>query len=132
MNDMEIPRNGQPICSNRKCGIETSMSGPFGFMPRRLSEKLLYKDDKGIFQMKYECQECKTKYQKELWDTIGKELTNSHRLQKMLKKKWLVNWFMKKANRNPNLQELLTDMLHNKQSQDRFNSKWFLIKSLLF
>lgn len=68
MNEIVIPRNGQPICSNRKCGIETSMSGPFGFMPRRLSERLLYKDDKGIFQMKYECQECKTKYQKELYD----------------------------------------------------------------
>ena len=50
----------------------------------------------------------------------------------MLKKKWLVNWFVNKANKKPKLQNLLTDMLHNKETQDKFNSKWFLIKSLLF
>ena len=71
-------------------------------------------------------------YQNELWSLIGEELHNSHRLQKMLKKKWLVNWFVNKANKKPKLQNLLTDMLHNKETQDKFNSKWFLIKSLLF
>jgi len=72
------------------------------------------------------------KYQTELWSMIGKELTNSHRLQKMLKKKWLVNWFIKKAKKKPALQEVLTDMLHNKESQSAFESKWFWIKTLLF
>ena len=71
-------------------------------------------------------------YQNELWSLIGEELHNSHRLQKMLKKKWLVNWFVNKANKKPKLQILLTDMLHNKETQDKFNSKWFLLKSLLF
>ena len=71
-------------------------------------------------------------YQNELWDLIGKELSNSHKLQKMLKRKWLVNWFIKKASKNKNLQVILTDMLHNKESQEKLNSKWFLLKCLIF
>jgi geranylgeranyl reductase family protein len=70
-------------------------------------------------------------YQTELWNHIGSELTNSHRLQKMINKKWLMNWFFKKANKKPALQEVLTDMLHNKESQGKL-SKWFLVKQLLF
>ena len=71
-------------------------------------------------------------YQTELWEMIGEELTNSHRLQKMLKKRRLMNFFFRKASRKPALQEVLTDMLHNKESQGSFRSKWFWIKSLLF
>jgi predicted component of type VI protein secretion system len=63
---------------------------------------------------------------------IGKELTNSHRLQKLLKRKRLMNYFFKKASRKPALQEVLTDMLHNKESQTAFKSKWFWVKALLF
>jgi menaquinone-9 beta-reductase len=71
-------------------------------------------------------------YQQELWGMIGKELTNSHRLQKLLKRKRLMNYFFKKASRKPALQEVLTDMLHNKESQTAFKSKWFWVKALLF
>lgn len=72
------------------------------------------------------------KYQLELWSLIGKELSNSHRLQKMLNKKWLINRFITKASKNEKLQNVITDMLHNKESQDAFASKWFLLRSLLF
>lgn len=72
------------------------------------------------------------KYQLELWGLIGKELSNSHRLQKMLNKKWLINRFITKASKNEKLQNVITDMLHNKESQDAFASKWFIVKSLLF
>jgi geranylgeranyl reductase family protein len=71
-------------------------------------------------------------YQQELWGMIGKELTNSYRLQKLLKRRRLMNWFFKKASRKPALQEILTDMLHNKESQTAFKSKWFWFKSLFF
>ena len=71
-------------------------------------------------------------YQKELWGMIGDELTNSYRLQKLLKKRRLMDWFFKKASRKPALQEILTDMLHNKESQTVFKSKWFWFKALLF
>lgn len=71
-------------------------------------------------------------YQLELWNLIGKELSNSHRLQKMLNRKWLINRFITKASKNEKLQNVITDMLHNKESQDAFASKWFLLRSLLF
>jgi|TARA_R110002167_G_C12603044_1_gene645249 geranylgeranyl reductase family protein len=71
-------------------------------------------------------------YQQELWNLIGTELTNSHRLQKMLKRKWLINWVIKKASKKPKLQQILTDMLNNKETQGNANSKWFLLKALLF
>jgi geranylgeranyl reductase family protein len=71
-------------------------------------------------------------YQNQLWGMIGGELSNSHRLQKMLKREWLINRFIKKAKKSPKLQSIITDMLHNKDSQDSFNSTWFLIKSLIF
>lgn len=71
-------------------------------------------------------------YQITLWDLIGEELSNSYRLQRMLKHKWLINWFIKKARKRPALQEVLTDMLHNKEAQSAFKSKWFLLKTLLF
>lgn len=70
-------------------------------------------------------------YQEALWDLIGKELSNSHRLQKMLNRKWLINRFIKKASKNEKLQNVITDMLHNKESQDAFASKWFILKSLI-
>lgn len=71
------------------------------------------------------------KYQEALWDLIGKELSNSHRLQRMLNRKWLINRFIKKASKNEKLQNVITDMLHNKESQDAFASKWFILKSLI-
>lgn len=77
-------------------------------------------------------EETGVQYQEELWGMIGKELTNSHRLQKLLKRKRLMNFFFKKASKKPALQEVLTDMLHNKDSQTVFKSKWFWVKALLF
>ena len=71
-------------------------------------------------------------YQHELWDTLGKELSNSDKLQKLLKHKWLINWFFKKASKKETLQLMLTEMLTNKKKQSEFNSKWFIFKTLLF
>ena len=71
-------------------------------------------------------------YQHQLWSKIGSELINSHKLQKMLKREWLINWFIKKATKKPKLQDVLTDMLHNKESQHKMQSKWFLFKTLFF
>lgn len=74
----------------------------------------------------------KIAYQEELWSLVGKELTNSYRLQKMLNKKWLVNWFIKRARKKPKLQGIITDMLNNKETQGNMNSKWFILKNLLW
>ena len=69
-------------------------------------------------------------YQKQLWDTIGEELLNSHRFQRMLKYKWLMNWFFRRANKKPALRDAITDMLHNKESQGKLG-KLFLLRHLL-
>ena len=42
-----------------------------------------------------------------------------------------MNWFFKKASKKPALQQVLTDMLHNKESQGAFKSKWFWFKNLI-
>jgi hypothetical protein len=71
-------------------------------------------------------------YQNAVWTTLGTELSNSHRMQKMLKRTWLVNWMIKKASRKPRLQEMLTEMIASKEAQEKMHSKWFLLRQLLF
>jgi len=71
-------------------------------------------------------------YQKEIWDTLGPELTNSDKFQKLLLKKRLMNWFIGKASKKPKLQAALTDMLASKEAQKGIHSKWFILRSLLF
>ncbi len=73
-----------------------------------------------------------SEYQVELWEELGSELSNSYKLQKMLKKKRLMNWFIGKASRKPKLQAVLTDMMASKDSQSKVHSKWFLFKALFF
>jgi len=71
-------------------------------------------------------------YQKALNEHMQSELANSERLQRMLNHKRLVNWFFKKASRKPKLQQILTDMLHYKEKQNKFGSKLFWLRALLF
>ena len=71
-------------------------------------------------------------YQSAVWTALGAELTNSHRMQKMLKRTWLVNWMIRKASRKPKLQEMLTEMIASKEAQEKMHSKWFLLRQLLF
>ena len=71
-------------------------------------------------------------YQTKLWKLLGPELTNSFKLQGLSKKKWLMNWFMGKAERKPEIQNMLTDMIASKEAQGKLHSKWFLIKTILF
>lgn len=71
------------------------------------------------------------KYQKALWDEIGQELTNSHRLQKMLNHKRIVNWVFKKASKKEALQDAFTEMLTDKEKQSKLTT-WFLVRNLLF
>ena len=52
---------------------------------------------------------------KEIWDTLGPELSNSYKLQKMVKKKWLMNWVIGKANKKKELKDLLEQSLSSKR-----------------
>ena len=71
-------------------------------------------------------------YQKELWEMLGPELTNSLKLQGLSKKKWLMNWFMGKAEKKIEIQNMLTDMIASKEAQGKLHSKWFLLKTIFF
>ena len=67
-----------------------------------------------------------------LWNALGPELSNSFKMQKMSQRKWLLNWFVKKASKKPVIQEMMTEMIASKEAQENLHSKWFLVKTLLF
>ena len=69
---------------------------------------------------------------KEIWDTLGPELSNSYKLQKMVKKKWLMNWVIGKANKKKELKDLLEQSLSSKEAQEELKSTWKLLRLLLF
>ena len=72
------------------------------------------------------------KYQRKLWDTLGKELTNSFKLQNYTRKKWLVNWFVRKAKKKQELRRLLTESLTSREAQVKLTSPWILFRHLVF
>ena len=71
-------------------------------------------------------------YQNKLWSELSAELTNSYKLQRLVKKKWLMNFFIGKAVKKEELQRALTDMIASKEAQGQFHSKWWMVKTLLF
>ncbi|MBT6683807.1 MAG: NAD(P)/FAD-dependent oxidoreductase [Euryarchaeota archaeon] len=76
-------------------------------------------------------EESANKYMKDLWDKLGPELTNSYKLQQVIKRKWLLNWFMKKASKKESIREMMTEMIAGKEASGGVYSKWFVIKALL-
>ena len=71
-------------------------------------------------------------YQIKLWEELSAELTNSYKLQRLVKRKRLMNFFIGKAVKKVELQRALTDMIASKEAQGQFHSKWWMIKTLLF
>ncbi len=71
-------------------------------------------------------------YQDEVWKELGPELTNSYKMQRMGRRKWLLNWFVGKASKKKKIQELLTEMIASKEAQGNLHSKWFMLRTLLF
>ena len=71
-------------------------------------------------------------YQNKLWKELSAELTNSYKLQRLVKRKRLMNFFIGKAVKKVELQRALTDMIASKEAQGQFHSKWWMIKTLLF
>jgi flavin-dependent dehydrogenase len=71
-------------------------------------------------------------YMQELWETLGPELTNSFKMQKMVRKTWLMNWVLKKANKKQAIKDMLEQSLSSKEAQEEMKSTWNLLKLLLF
>ena len=70
-------------------------------------------------------------YMEEMWGELGKELTNSTRLQRMMKLKFLSNFFIKKASKKEEIGKMMSEMIASKDAQENLFSKWFLFKTLV-
>ena len=114
-------------------GDSASLVDPFtgeGIGNALLSAKLAikhYKQNENNFNLG-----CGEKYQEEIWDILGNELTNSFKIQKYTRRKWLINWFIGKAKRKPELQRILSESLTSKEAQRQLTSPWLLFKNLVF
>jgi hypothetical protein len=53
-------------------------------------------------------------------------------MQKLSRKKWLLNWFVGKASKKPVIQEMMTEMIASKEAQENLHSPWFMFKTLMF
>ena len=71
-----------------------------------------------------------TEYMEDLWNELGGELTNSTKLQRMMRIKILTNWFVKKASRKPEIGEMMSEMIASKETQRALWTPWFLFKTL--
>jgi hypothetical protein len=67
----------------------------------------------------------------EIWDSLGGELTNSYHLQKLVKWKRLMNWFVKRSAKKKEIRDMMTEMIASKETQTVLWSPWFLAKTLL-
>ena len=72
-----------------------------------------------------------TAYMEDMWNELGGELTNSTKLQRMMKMKRLTNWFVKKAAKKPEIGEMMSEMIASKETQKALWSPWFLFKTLV-
>tara|TARA_A100001037_G_scaffold190383_3_gene170464 strand:+ start:624 stop:1997 length:1374 start_codon:yes stop_codon:yes gene_type:complete len=72
-----------------------------------------------------------TAYMEDMWSELGGELTNSTKLQRMMKMKRLTNWFVKKAAKKPEIGEMMSEMIASKETQKALWSPWFLFKTLV-
>lgn len=70
-------------------------------------------------------------YMTEIWDSLGGELTNSYHLQKLVKWKRLMNWFVKRSAKKKEIRDMMTEMIASKETQTVLWSPWFLAKTLL-
>ena len=70
-------------------------------------------------------------YMENLWDELGKELTNSTKLQRLMKRKRLTNWFIKKASKKEEIGKMMSEMIASKESQEALWSPWFMFKTLI-
>lgn len=72
-----------------------------------------------------------SEYMEKLWDALGPELSNSFKIQKIVKRKRLMNMFVKKAAKRPALQDALTDALASKEAQKKLHSPLWLFRNII-
>ena len=70
-------------------------------------------------------------YMEDMWRELGKELSNSTKLQRLMKRKRITNWFIKKASKKKEIGEMMSEMIASKESQEVLWSPWFMFKTLI-
>ena len=75
-------------------------------------------------------------FQVEMWDRLGPVLSISFKLQKLVKKKWLLNWLLRKAAKDNKRGKAIRDQLElavsTKSGQAEMASTWQLLRMVLF
>ena len=69
-------------------------------------------------------------YDKLLWNEIGKELRTSTKLQSLSRSSFLLNFVIKRASRNQEVQEIISGMLSKEIPKDELSSPLFYFKIL--
>ena len=76
-------------------------------------------------------EEAAVAYMEDMWGELGKELSNSTKLQKLMRWRRLTNWFIKKASKKKEIGEMMSEMIASKESQEALWSPWFMFKTLI-
>ena len=69
-------------------------------------------------------------YDELLWNEIGKELRTSTKLQSLSRSSFLLNFVIKRASRNQEVQEIISGMLSKEIPKDELSSPLFYFKIL--
>ncbi len=72
-----------------------------------------------------------TDYHEALWSMIGDEISTSYKMQKWGKRKWLLNAFIRKAAKRPELREYLSSTLASEEIKKGLVSPWKLLTIML-
>ena len=76
-------------------------------------------------------EEAAVAYMEEMWGELGKELTNSKRLQRLMKFKRITNLFIKKASKKEEIGKMMSEMIASKEAQKELWNPWFMFKTLI-
>ncbi len=75
-------------------------------------------------------------FQIEMWNKLGPVLSNSFKLQKLVRKKWLLNWLLRRAAKDNKRGKAIRNQLElavsTKSGQADMASTWQLLKMVLF
>jgi len=69
-------------------------------------------------------------YEKNLWAKLGPELDTSYKMQAVGRNKWLLDLVVSKAERNPQIREMISASLANEQAKKKFENPLFYLKIL--
>lgn len=70
------------------------------------------------------------RYDRELWNVLGPELSLSSKLQKLGRHRTLLNLVVRKAARNPHVRELISGMMADEVPKNRLANPMFYVKLL--